>query len=118
MLPYFGSKIIDDHNMWPYFARRFVVDGHIEPKPGVPPTTSHLADLVARMRADGVQVIVSAPYYDPRHARFLADITGARIAPLAHITGSRPGADTYIAMLDYNVTQLVRALAPRGTSGP
>ncbi len=38
MLPYRGAKVMDDHNMWPYFARRFRIEviGHMEPKPGIP----------------------------------------------------------------------------------
>jgi ABC-type Zn uptake system ZnuABC Zn-binding protein ZnuA len=98
--------------MWPYFARRFgfQVIGHMEPKPGIPPTTAHLRDLIQQMRAEGVRIILSSPYYDPKHARFLAEATGARIVPLAHITGSRPGTDTYIEMIDYNVRTLVAAL--------
>lgn len=110
--PYRGVKAVDDHNMWPYFARRFgfQVIGHMEPKPGIPPTTAHLRDLIQQMRAEGVRIILSSPYYDPKHARFLAEATGARIVPLAHITGSRPGTDTYIEMIDYNVRTLVAAL--------
>jgi ABC-type Zn uptake system ZnuABC Zn-binding protein ZnuA len=66
--------------------------------------------LIQQMRAEGVRIILSSPYYDPKHARFLAEATGARIVPLAHITGSRPGTDTYIEMIDYNVRTLVAAL--------
>jgi len=115
--PYQGTKAVDDHNMWPYFARRFglVIVGHMEPKPGIPPTTSHLAELVARMKADGVRLIISAPYYDERHARFVAETTGATVATLAHMVGSRPGTDDYVAMFDYNVRELVRALGPTAT---
>ncbi len=115
--PYQGTKAVDDHNMWPYFARRFglVIVGHMEPKPGIPPTTSHLAELVARMKADGVRLIISAPYYDERHARFVAAATGATVATLAHMVGSRPGTDDYVAMFDYNVRELVRALGPTAT---
>lgn len=116
LAPYRGVKAVDDHNMWPYFARRFGLEvvGHMEPKPGIAPTTSHLQALVERMRAQGVRLIFSSPYYDPKHARFLAQATGARIVPLAHVTGSRPGTDDYIAMVDYNVNQLRLALESLG----
>ena len=44
MLPYQGSKVVTDHNLWPYFARRFGISvaGFLEPKPGISPTTKHL----------------------------------------------------------------------------
>lgn len=113
MQPYRGAQFVDDHNMWPYFARRFGLQllGHLEPKPGVPPTTSHLAELIEQMKSSQTKLIIAAPYYDPRHARFVAENTGAQVAALAHIVGARPGTDDYLAMVDYNVRQIVAALA-------
>lgn len=112
MLPYYGAKAVDDHNLWPYFSRRFGINviGHMEPKPGIPPTTSHLRALVERMRAEGVKAVLAAAYYDPRHARFISENTGARVASLANQIGARDGADDYLSMSDYNVRQLVAAL--------
>ncbi len=112
MLPYFGTKVVADHNLWPYFARRFgiVVIGFMEPKPGIPPTTRHLSELVERMRAEKVQIVLAAPYYDPRHAQFIAQQTGARIVSLAHQAGARHGTDEYLAMIEYNVREMAVAL--------
>jgi ABC-type Zn uptake system ZnuABC Zn-binding protein ZnuA len=112
MLPYYGTKAVDDHNMWPYFARRFGlrVIAHMEPKPGVSPTTQHLGAVAQQMRDEQVRLVLANPYYDPRHAQFLAANTGAKIAEVAHQVGSRPGTDDYLAMVDYNVRQLVAAL--------
>ncbi|MGH7411907.1 MAG: metal ABC transporter substrate-binding protein, partial [Candidatus Methylomirabilis sp.] len=104
LLPYYGSKVVDDHNMWPYFARRFgikVMD-HMEPKPGVPPTTKHLGEVVARMRAEEVRVVLAASYYDPRHAQFISEKTGARVLNMANQVGAHEGSDDYLAMIDYN----------------
>jgi ABC-type Zn uptake system ZnuABC Zn-binding protein ZnuA len=112
MLPHDATKVVDDHNVWPYFARRFgfEVIGHMEPLPGVPPTTKHLGELIERMRAEHVRVVMTLAYYDPRHARFVSERTGARVAPLAHQVGAREGTDDYLSMFDYNVRQLVAAL--------
>lgn len=112
MLPHFGTKVVADHNLWPYFARRFgiAVIGFMEPKPGIPPTTRHLSELVERMRTDTVRIILAASYYDPRHARFISQQTGARIVNLAHQVGARDGADDYLAMIDYNVKAIAGAL--------
>ena len=112
MLPHYGSKAVDDHNMWPYFTRRFGIHviGHLEPKPGVSPTTSHLRMLVDRMRVEGVKAVLAVPYYDPRHARFISEHTGARVVNLANQVGAREGADDYLRMFDYNIRQLVAAL--------
>jgi ABC-type Zn uptake system ZnuABC Zn-binding protein ZnuA len=107
-----GAEAVADHNLWSYFARRFGfrVVGFMEPKPGVPPTAKHLADLVERMKAGNIRLVVSAPYFSPGHARFLSEHTGARVAVLAHQTGAREGADDYLRMVDYNVRQVVEAV--------
>lgn len=107
-----GTKYVDDHNIWVYFARRFGLenDGHMEPKPGLPPTTSHLQSLIERMKADHVPLVIASPYYDPRHAQFIAEATGAKIVYLSHLVGGRDGTDDYIAMIDYDVRQVAEAL--------
>jgi len=63
------------------------------------------------MRAEQVRLILASAYYDPRHAQFLASNSGAKIVNVAHQVGSRPGTDDYLSMVDYNVRQLVAALA-------
>ena len=111
MLPYRGSKVVADHNLWAYFARRFgiLVVGFLEPKPGISPTTKHLQELIGMMKAEGVKVILASPYFDIRHAQFVSKNTGAKIVPMAHQVGSRPGTEDYLKMIDYNVRQLVTA---------
>lgn len=108
-----GTPVVDDHNMWPYFARRFGIRvvGHMEPKPGIPPSTRHLRDLANLMQADDVQVVITAAYYDRRHADFLTGATGASSVTLAHQVGATPGAQDYLSMVDHNVRQLAAAMA-------
>jgi ABC-type Zn uptake system ZnuABC Zn-binding protein ZnuA len=115
MMPYRGAKVVADHNMWPYFARRFGISviGFLEPKPGLPPTTKHLNDLIESMRAQGVKVILANPYFDPRFAQFVAERTGAQVVNIAHMVGARPGTDDYISMVDYDVRRLAGALRGR-----
>jgi len=110
--PYAGTKVVADHNIWPYFAHRFRLEliGFMEPKPGIPPSTTHLQVLVQAMRSQGVQLILASAYYDPRHARFLAQNTAAKVAEMANQVGARPGTEEYLRMVDYNVNQLVTAL--------
>ena len=48
MAAYAGTKTVADHDLWPYFARRYGLEvvGFLEPKPGVSPTTRHLGEVV------------------------------------------------------------------------
>lgn len=119
LAPYHGAKAVDDHPMWIYFARRFgleIVDD-LEPKPGVPPTTKHLQEVIERIKTDHVPLLLAAAYYDPRHAEFVAGETGAQVVRMANQAGARPGTDDYLAMVNYNVDQLVTALRAAGQGG-
>ena len=110
--PYHGTKLVADHIMWPYFAQLFglTLVGHLEPLPGIPPTTSHLQSLIEQMRANNVKVVLASAYYDPRYAQFVAENTGATVVNMAHQGDSRPGTANYLDMVDYNVKQLAAAL--------
>jgi ABC-type Zn uptake system ZnuABC Zn-binding protein ZnuA len=118
MQPNQGRKIVDDHPIWPYFARTFGLEvaAHMEPKPGVPPTTSHLKTVIELMQAEHIEVVVQAAYYDDRHARIVADATGARVAKLAHQAGALPGTDDWVEMIDYNVRTVAQAFARSGST--
>lgn len=111
LLPLRGTKVVAEHDLWPYFAERcgIRVVGFCEPLPGIPPTTAHLTELVATMQAQDARVILSVPYFAPQHAERIARHTGAVVAAMAHQPGARPGTDDYVAFVDYNVRTLVAA---------
>jgi ABC-type Zn uptake system ZnuABC Zn-binding protein ZnuA len=110
--PHRGTKAVQDHRLWPYFAGRFglVLIDTLEPRPGIAPTTRHLTEVIGRMQADDVGIILSSPYIDPRHARSVAERTGASVVEMAHQVGARPGTGDYIALVDTNVRRLLEAL--------
>jgi ABC-type Zn uptake system ZnuABC Zn-binding protein ZnuA len=107
-----GSQAVEDHRLWVYFASRFGIRlvGTLEPLPGIAPTSRHLSKVVARIREGQVPLILSTSYFDPRHARWVAQRSGARIAALAHQPGAREGTNDYLATADYNLQQVLEAL--------
>ena len=107
-----GAPVVADHDLWPYFAKRFGVRvvGFLEPLPGVTPSTRHLGALAAQMQAEHVSVILSAAYFHSRYARKLEEATGARMVEMANQVGARPGVETYLEMCNWNVTRLADAL--------
>ena len=111
MAPYYGTPVVDEHNLWAYFARRFgfVVRDHLEPRPGIPPSPKHIEEVIERMRAEHIRVVISAPYYDPRYAELVSRETGARVVILAHQTGATGDAADYLSMINRNVQTLADA---------
>jgi ABC-type Zn uptake system ZnuABC Zn-binding protein ZnuA len=105
--------LIADHNLWPYFSRRFGIEvaGFLEPKPGISPTSKHLSRIIELMKQRDICCILSVPYIPDRHARFVAAQVQAAVVPMAHQCGSRKGTGTYLELMDYNVRQLAAALS-------
>jgi zinc/manganese transport system substrate-binding protein len=112
--PYSGTAVAADHDLYPYLARRFRlrVVALLEPKPGVPPSTRHLAEVAARLRAEGARALLATPYFDRKAIELVARASGVRIAEMAHQAGARPGTEDYLAFIDANVQALATALAP------
>ena len=112
LAPFAGVKLVAYHNSWPYFARRFRLDviDFVEPKPGVAPSPSHLAQLIAKGRDAHVRAIIHEPYEPQEASRLLAGRLNIPFVLLATSVDSLPKTGDYLALLDYNVTTLARAL--------
>jgi ABC-type Zn uptake system ZnuABC Zn-binding protein ZnuA len=96
---------VQDHQLWAYFARRFGIElvATLEPRPGIAPTTRHLREVIERMRAADAHIILATTYFDARHARWVAEQTGATVVEMAHQPGARDGTGDYLAAVDHNV---------------
>ena len=108
MMPLRGQKIVTYHKSWIYFANRFglVVAAELEPKPGVPPTAAHLAEVAETARADGVKIVLQEPFYSVKAANQLAGKIGARVVVAANSVGGQPEATDYLALMDLIVDEL------------
>ena len=107
-----GVAVVQDHRLWPYFTHRFGLRpvAELEPLPGIAPTTSHLTEVVALVKSQQVRLLIASPYFDPRHARTVADLTGIPVVTLAHQVGALPGADDYLSTVDLNVRRVGEVL--------
>ena len=115
LAPYAGVQVVSFHNSWPYFARRFdlaVVD-FLEPKPGVPPTPSHVAALQQRLAGGEVKAILMESYFDDRVPEMLSRATGVPVVKVPVLVGAAPGVDDQLALFDAITAALAEALAPR-----
>jgi zinc/manganese transport system substrate-binding protein len=79
-----GRALIPHHNSLTYFVdwAGLKTVGYLEPKPGIAPPPSHLADLVGVVKAQGVKAILLENFYDPRSAEVVAKHTGAKVVLL------------------------------------
>ncbi|MGZ5432130.1 MAG: metal ABC transporter substrate-binding protein, partial [Thermoanaerobaculia bacterium] len=113
LAPFRDAKIVTYHNSWPNFMRRYGLNvvGYVEPKPGVPPSPSHLFRLISMMKEQKVNVIVMEPYFDHKTPQSVADRTGAELIVLyPSVGGAKSGTDDYIQLFDTNIATLIAAL--------
>jgi len=116
LAPFKGQRVVAYHNSWPYFARRFglQIDLFLEPKPGLPPTPAHLAEVMTKMKESGARVVIVQPYLSRRTAESVARHTGAVVVDVASFPGGVKGSEgDYFKLMDYLATSLAKALGEK-----
>jgi zinc/manganese transport system substrate-binding protein len=107
-----GREIVTYHRTLTYFLdwAGLRLHGEIEPKPGVPPSAAHLAELITSMRSGGVKAVVSENFMDTGLARMVADKAGARLLVIAGDVGGMPEAKDWFTYMDTLVQRVAEAL--------
>jgi len=111
MEPFKGRKIAIYHRSWPYFVDRFglVVACELEPKPGIPPSPTHLKEVIDIMKRDKVGVILMEVFYDEKPAQFVAGQTGAKVIVVPNSVGGTKDANDYFSLMDTIINKLADA---------
>ena len=112
LAPFAGKRIVAYHNSWPYFGKRFGlnIDLFLEPKPGIPPTPTHMAEVIRKMKEGGVRVVFVEPYLSRRTAEKVAQETGATVVDVTQFPGALKGTAGYIPLMDHLVNAVAGAL--------
>ena len=89
LLPFKGQSVVAYHDSWVYFAHRFGlnIDIFLEPKPGIPPSPSHLAEVIQQMKAQKIKAIIVEPYHNRKIAEKVAAIDRRESRGLRTISG-------------------------------
>jgi len=112
LLPFRGQHLAAYHDDWLYFARRFgfEVDVFLEPKPGVPPSPKHLAEVIGQIKAAHIKAILVEPFHNRKIAEKVASSTGAHVVDGAQYPEALPNTATYVQLIDVLVARLTTAL--------
>jgi len=115
--PFRGGHMVCYHKEWDYFSRAFGVrcDEYVEPKPGIPPTPRHVADVIQLMRDRDIHVLFSTNYFDRGQVRSVADRTNAVPVIVPASTFGAPGIETYEQLVDLWVGELAAAFQQGGS---
>jgi len=109
--PLHGLRIVVYHKGWAYMNRWLglsEVDA-LEPVPGVPPATSHLAELLAKLRGNPVAMVIYAAYQDPRASEWLAGRAHIPAVKLPFTVGGTDGAKDLFGLYGDTIHRLLAA---------
>ena len=107
-----GVPLVEHHKGFTYLINWLGMRevGDLEPKPGIPPTTSHLAGLVEQMKRAPAKMIVYSSYDDPKAAQFLSQRTGIPSVMLPFTVGGSDKAKDLFGYFDDVVARLLGPL--------
>jgi zinc/manganese transport system substrate-binding protein len=114
--PLKGIKFVSYHKSWIYLANWLGMNeaANIEPKPGVPPGSAYIADLLSRIPAMQIRMIVYAAYEDPKPSQFVAEKSKLPAVMLPFTVGGTDGAKDLIGLYDDTVKRLLAGLGEKG----
>jgi zinc/manganese transport system substrate-binding protein len=109
--PLRGVPIVVHHTSWIYLTSWLGLRqvGTLEEKPGVPPSSAHLARLLVQLHDAPARCVVRAPYQDPRPAGWLAERAKISAVVLPFTVGGTDGATDLFGLFDDTLTRLLEA---------
>jgi zinc/manganese transport system substrate-binding protein len=111
LAPFAGKKVVSYHANASYLLDRFHLEqvGTLEPKPGIPPSPRHLAQLEERMKAEGAKLVLHVVFQPAKTAESVASDVGGAAVRIAHMPDAVQGTASYLETLKFNVHALADA---------
>jgi zinc/manganese transport system substrate-binding protein len=112
--PFKGSPVVTYHKSWIYFAdwAGLTMVAFVEPKPGIPPNPSHVANVLRIMKERKVPVILQEEWYSAQTSELLARASGAA---LVRVPGMTSDGETYLDHMTKVVSAVVDGLSHHGS---
>jgi len=104
-----GKKVVVYHKNWSYLLAWLDMEAvaDLEPKPGIPPTSSHLVSLLQLVKAEQPEAILVAAYQDDKGARWLAKKSGIPVLNLPFTVGGDKESTDLLGLYQNTLTQLL-----------
>ncbi len=114
--PLRGVNAVIYHKAWIYLFTWLGMNevGTIEPKPGVPPGSAYLAQLLDEIPKRQAKMVVYAAYQDPRAPDFIAEKTHIPAVMLPFTVGGDDNAKDLFSFYDDTIKRLLAGLGAHG----
>jgi zinc/manganese transport system substrate-binding protein len=108
--PLRGKSVIQYHRLFNYFVLRtgMKIVGELEPKPGIPPTSRHIEDLMQGNAPGSVYMIISDPYHEQKTPEGLAKKMSIPWVVLPQDVAAVPAAKDMFSMFDTLLASVLR----------
>jgi len=106
-----GRKVCVYHQDYAYIIRGYglVELGSVEPQPGIPPTPSSLAKLIAKLRQEKDVCLLAAAWARRSELEEVRDQAGVTLVELPNMCAGLPGTESWIGMMDQLHNRLAEA---------
>ncbi|MGL4712102.1 MAG: metal ABC transporter solute-binding protein, Zn/Mn family [Shewanella sp.] len=103
-----GKKVIAYHSSFRYLFNWIGIEqvADLEPKPGLAPTSSHLASLLARAAQGDILAVVVASYQDVRGAKWLGEKANLAVVMLPISVGGNDNSQDLFSLYDSVISLL------------
>ncbi len=110
--PLKGVSVVVQHKGFPYLENWLGLRevATLEPKPGVEPTSTHLAEVLAQLQRQPAKMIIRAAYNDGRASEWLAERAKIPVVVLPFTVGADAQSKDLFGLFDETVQRLLGAL--------
>ena len=112
--PLKGTPIVVQHQAWIYMERwlGLVEVAPLEPKPGVPPSSGYLAEVLQKLQGSPAKFAIRAAYEDDRPSTFLSEHAKIPAIALPFTIGGTPEA--FRALIEKRLAEMGQVVRAAG----
>jgi zinc/manganese transport system substrate-binding protein len=109
-------NVVIYHKEWIYLMNWLGMHevGTIEPKPGVPPGSAYLAQLLGEIPQKNAKMVIYSAYQDPRAPEFISEKAKIPAVMLPFTVGGTDEARDLFGLYDDTIKRLLASLAAHG----
>jgi len=108
--PLKGVAVLVQHKGFPYLTEWLGMKevAALEPKPGIEPTTAHLAEVLALVQRQPVKMVIRAAYQSDRASQWIAERAKINVVALPFTVGGDDAAKDLFGLFDDTVQRLLK----------
>ena len=111
--PYFQSRVAVFHDQFVYLANRFKFTANLtlEERPGVPPSSRYLEQVISNMISQEIKVILISSYHNISYAEYVSSkVPGSKVIVIPDSIGAFESIKTYEQIISESLSLIRESL--------